>query len=259
MSDLALLIDAARDAGALALDYQARGLTVTSKADRSPVTDGDFAVNALLKARLLAARPDYGWLSEETVDSPDRLTRKRLFVVDPIDGTRAYMNNTPWYSISVAVVENGRPTAGVVFAPALDQLYSGQIGGTAQVNGVAIGVGAARDLENCAMLADGRAMAAADWPVMQVDQRNSIALRLCLVAGDVFDAAVSVGVLHEWDVAAGDLIAGLAGAVVTDSDGQALAYNQAVPTARGLICANERLHSLMLETLSRSSKQALET
>ncbi len=253
MNDLALLIDAAREAGALALDYQARGLTVAAKDDRSPVTDGDFAVNALLKERLLSARPDYGWLSEETVDNPARLSKRRVFVVDPIDGTRAYVNKTPWYSISVAVVEDGRPTAGVVFAPALDQLYSGEAGGTAQVNGVAIGVGGARDLEGCAILADGRAMAAADWPAMKVDQRNSIALRLCLVAGDVFDAAVSVSTLHEWDLAAGDLIAGLAGAVVTDSLGVPLAYNRADPTSGGLICANDRLHSLILETLDDSS------
>jgi myo-inositol-1(or 4)-monophosphatase len=141
----------------------------------------------------------------------------------------------------------------VVFAPALDQLYSGRIGGAAQVNGVAIGVGGRRVLEGCAMLADGRAMAAAAWPDMQVDQRNSIALRLCLVAGDVFDAAVSVSTLHEWDLAAGDLIADLAGAVVTDSQGEALTYNRADPTSHGLICANERLHSLILETLGDKS------
>ena len=253
MTDLALLIDAARAAGALALDYQARGLTVASKHDRSPVTDGDIAVNALLKERLLGARPGYGWLSEETVDNPARLSKQRVFVVDPIDGTRAYMNKTPWYSISVAVVEDGRPTAGVVFAPALDALYSGEAGGTAQVNGSAIRVGSARTLEGCAMLADTRAIGAAAWPDMNVDQRNSIALRLCLVAGDVFDAAVSVSTLHEWDLAAGDLIAGLAGAAVTDSRGERLAYNQAVPKARGLICANERLHSLILETLGDKS------
>jgi myo-inositol-1(or 4)-monophosphatase len=253
MTDLALLIDAAREAGALALDYQARGLTVAAKDDRSPVTDGDIAVNALLKDRLLGARPDYGWLSEETVDNPARLSKRRVFVVDPIDGTRAYVNKTPWYSISVAVVEDGRPVAGVVFAPALDQLYSGKIGGVPQVNGVAIRVGSARALEGCAMLADTRAIGAAAWPAMQVDQRNSIALRLCLVAGDVFDAAVSVSTLHEWDLAAGDLIASLAGAAVTDKQGEPLAYNQAAPTARGLICANERLHSLILETLGDNS------
>ncbi len=252
MSDLALLIAAAREAGALALDYQRRGLTVAVKDDRSPVTDGDFAVNTLLKERLTNARPDYGWLSEETVDNPDRLARRRLFVVDPIDGTTAYLNKLPWFSISVAVVEDGRPIAGVVFAPSLDHLYSGEAGGTPQLNGSAIGVGGRRDLEGCAMLADPRAMTAADWPRMDVARRNSIALRLCLVAGDAFDAAVSVSPLHEWDLAAGDLIASLAGAVVTDSQGAAMTYNRADPSAAGLICANPPLHSLILETLGVS-------
>lgn len=249
MTDLALLIDVARSAGALALDYQARGLTVAAKDDRSPVTDGDFAVNALLKERLLAARPDYGWLSEETVDNADRLERRRVFVVDPIDGTTAYLNKEPWFTVSLAVVEDGRPVAGVVYAPALDHLYSGEAGGAPQLNGSAIRVGGRRELERCAMLADQRALNAAEWPPMEVARRNSIALRLCLVAGDSFDAAASVSTLHEWDLAAGDLIASLAGAVVTDSQGAALAYNRADPTARGLICANDTLHSLILETL----------
>lgn len=254
MSDLALLIDVARSAGALALDYQARGLTVTAKDDRSPVTDGDFAVNALLKDRLLAAQPDYGWLSEETVDSAERLSRRRVFVVDPIDGTTAYLNKEPWFTVSLAVVEDGKPVAGVVYAPALDHLYSGEIGGTAQLNGAAIGVGGVRELERCAMLADQRALNAAPWPPMQVARRNSIALRLCLVAGDSFDAAASVSTLHEWDLAAGDLIARLAGAQVTDSAGADLTFNRAEPTTRGLICANDALHALILETLNPSTR-----
>lgn len=249
MTDLALLIDVARQAGALALDYQARGLTVAAKDDRSPVTNGDFAVNALLKDRLLSARPGYGWLSEETVDNPDRLDRRRVFVVDPIDGTTAYLNKEPWFTVSLAVVEDGRPVAGVVYAPALDHLYSGELGGTPHLNGSAIRVGGRRDLEGCGMLIDQRALNAAEWPPMETARRNSIALRLCLIAGDSFDAAASVSTLHEWDLAAGHLIAALAGAAITDSHGGALTYNRADPTARGLICANDRLHPLILETL----------
>ena len=249
MTDLALLIDVARQAGALALECQARGLTVASKDDRSPVTDGDFAVNALLKERLLGARPDYGWLSEETVDNPDRLQKRRVFVVDPIDGTTAYLNKEPWFTVSLAVVEDGRPVAGAVYAPALDHLYSGEAGGTPQFNGSAIRVGSRRELERCAMLIDHRALNAAGWPPMEVARRNSIALRLCLVAGDGFDAAASVSTLHEWDLAAGHLIAALAGAAVTDCRGAPLAYNRANPAAHGLICANDALHSLILETL----------
>ena len=249
MTDLDLLIDSAREAGELALRCQSAGLTVSSKLGGSPVTDGDLAVDALLKQRLLGARPDYGWLSEETADNSDRLSRRRLFVVDPIDGTTAYLKGTPWYSISVSVVEDGRPVAGVVCAPALDEVYTAEIGAEPRLNGKAIRVSNRRELYGCAMLADARAMAAADWPLMDVARRNSIALRLCLVAAGAFDGMVSVSHLHEWDMAAGDLIANLAGARVSDSHGRPIAYNRAIPRSRGLICANSALHSLIEDRL----------
>jgi myo-inositol-1(or 4)-monophosphatase len=124
MTDLDLILDAAREAGELALKARAGGLKVWSKDGGSPVTDADLAVDALLKERLRAARPDYGWLSEETVDDPARLTTTRQFVVDPIDGTVAFMKNKPWFAVSVAVVEDGRPIAGVVHAPALSETYA---------------------------------------------------------------------------------------------------------------------------------------
>jgi myo-inositol-1(or 4)-monophosphatase len=249
MTDLDLLIDAAREAGELALRYQSAGLKVSSKVGGSPVTDGDLAIDSLLKERLLGARPGYGWLSEETADNADRLSRRHLFVVDPIDGTTAYLKGTPWYSISLAVVEDGRPVAGVVCAPALDEIYIAEIGAEPRLNGKAIRVSVRRELYGCAMLADARAMAAADWPPMDVARRNSVALRLCLVASGAFDGMASVSHLHEWDMAAGDLIAELAGARVSDSHGRPIAYNRDIPRSRGLICANPVLHSLIEERL----------
>lgn len=254
MNDLDLLIEAAREAGELALRYRSAGLDATAKADRSPVTNGDLAVDALLTERLLDARPDYGWLSEETADTRDRLSRRRLFVVDPIDGTTAYLQGTPWFSISIAVVEDGRPIAGVVCAPALERLYAARLGEPPTLNGEAIRLSHRAMLEGCDMLADGRAMRAAQWPPMSVSQRNSIALRLCMVAAGEFDAMASVSTLHEWDMAAGDLIATLAGATVTDRHGAAIAYNRASPIGDGLICANGALHSLIRDRLLVTSE-----
>ncbi|MET0274660.1 MAG: inositol monophosphatase family protein, partial [Phenylobacterium sp.] len=113
--DLALIEDAAREAGELARRLRDEGLQVEYKsADSTPITNADVAADAFLKERLLGARPDYGWLSEETADDPARLAKARLFVVDPIDGTRAFLKGRPWWSVSVAVVEDGRPIAGVV-------------------------------------------------------------------------------------------------------------------------------------------------
>ena len=250
MNDLALLLEAARQAAELALRYRSAGLIATAKSGGSPVTNGDLAVDALLKTLLTGLRPDYGWLSEETADDGSRLGKRRLFVVDPIDGTTAYMKGAPWFSISLAVVEDGRPVAGVVCAPALDQVYAGEEGGEALLNGRPIAISGRSALEGCAMLTDSRALAAADWPPMEVARRNSIALRLCLVAEGAFDAMVSVSHLHEWDMAAGHLIARLAGATVSDAHGQTIAYNRASPRSRGLICANQPLHSLIHDRLA---------
>ncbi|MGH6998996.1 MAG: inositol monophosphatase family protein, partial [Phenylobacterium sp.] len=115
--DLELITQAAFEAGALALKLRSEGLETAYKEGDSPVTNADLATDALIKQMLMSARPDYGWLSEETADDPVRRSRRRLFVVDPIDGTRAFIKDRPWWAVSVAVVEDDKPIAGVVFAP----------------------------------------------------------------------------------------------------------------------------------------------
>src|SRR6185437_6465770 len=111
----------AREVGEVALRMREAGLDIATKEGGSPVTNADIHVDQLLKDRLGTARPDYGWLSEETADDVARLEQRRLFVVDPIDGTVAYMKNRPWWAVSIAVVEDGRPIAGVVHAPSLKE------------------------------------------------------------------------------------------------------------------------------------------
>ena len=250
MTDLDLILAAAREAGALALSARAEGLKVWSKDGGSPVTDADLAVDALLKDRLGAARPGYGWLSEETADAPDRLVTPRQFVVDPIDGTVAFIKNKPWFAVSIAVVENGRPVAGVVHAPALDETYAAILGGGATLNGAAVSPSDTDDLEDAAMLGDAKMFAhpvwATPWPPMRVESRNSIAYRLCLVAAGAFDAAVALSPKNEWDLAAADLICAEAGAVLSDHRGRAFTYNRANPLLPSVVCANRALHPLIL-------------
>jgi len=250
MTDLDLILDAAREAGELALKARAGGLKIWSKDGGSPVTDADLAVDALLKDRLRAARPDYGWLSEETVDDPARLTTTRQFVVDPIDGTVAFMKNKPWFAVSVAVVENGRPIAGVVHAPALNETYAARTGGGATLNGAAISPSDTEDLEDAAMLGDAKMFVhpawTNPWPTMRVESRNSIAYRVCLVAAGAFDAAVALSPKSEWDVAAADLIRSEAGACLTDHKGRAFSYNRPIPLVPSLVCANAALAPLIL-------------
>ena len=250
MTDLDLILEAAREAGALAVSAREKGLKIWSKDGGSPVTDADLAVDALLKERLEAARPDYGWLSEETADDPARLTTTRQFVVDPIDGTAAYLKGKPWFAVSIAVVENGRPIAGVVYAPALDELYAATADGPATLNGAPIAPGSATTLDDAAMLGDAKMFVHPSWPTpwppMRVESRNSIAYRLCLVAAGAFDAAVALSPKNEWDLAAADLICERAGAVLTDHLGRAFSYNRAIPLLPSVVCANRALHPLIL-------------
>ena len=122
--DLALLTEAARDAGRIAMRYWRKDPQVWDKGgEHGPVTEADLAVNDMLKAKLLAARPDYGWLSEETPDSVDRLAVDSVFIVDPIDGTRAFIAGEETWAQSLAVAHKGRVTAGVVYLPAIDRIY----------------------------------------------------------------------------------------------------------------------------------------
>ena len=248
--DLDLLRDAARAAGALALDRRRRGLKITAKPGGSPVTDADLAVDALLRETLTAARPDYGWLSEETADSPERLGRARIFVVDPIDGTIAFMKNRPWWTVALAVIEDGRPVAAVVHAPALDETFEAAAGAGARLNGQPIAASDITSLDDASVLADARLLEGPQWPepwpAMRFERRNSIAYRMALVAAGAFDAAIALTPKWDWDVAAGALIAEEAGARVSDHHGGAWRFYRPDPRQASLVCAAPALHPLIV-------------
>ncbi len=252
--DLALIRTAALEAGRLALGMRAAGLKIWNKDGGSPVTDADLAVDKRLHEILTAARPDYGWLSEETVDDPERLSRRRLFCVDPIDGTAAFLKDKPWFSVCIGVVEDGLPVCGVVYAPALDELYEAVAGQGATLNGATIQASATGALDDCAMLGDARMFQHPEWPrpwpSMRVESRNSIAYRMCLVADGRFDAAVALSPKNEWDLAAADLIVREAGGLSTDHRGRRFAYNAPIPKAPSVICAAPALHPLILERVA---------
>ena len=249
--DLDLIVKAAHEAGRLAVHLRKAGLTTEIKADNTPVSNADLAVDALLKEMLGAARPDYGWLSEETADDPARLERERLFVVDPIDGTRAFVKDRPWWGVCIGVVEAGRPVAGVIYAPDVEETYHAVAGQGAFRNGQPIAPTGADVLEGSGMLADAPMFKhpawPQAWPEMNIVSRNSVAYRLCLVAAGDFDAALALSSKAEWDLAAADLIATEAGCLVTNHKGLTFRYNQPVPKARSLVCAGPALHQLILE------------
>lgn len=248
--DRALLEAAAREAGALALGLRKKRLRIQNKPGGSPVTNADLAVDALLAERLRTARSNYGWLSEETADGPARLSTRRQFVVDPIDGTVAYMKGMPWFTVALAVIESGAPVAAAIYAPALDEMFTASAGDGATLNGTPIEAAATCDIGGCNMLGDLRAFQATHWgqpwPDMNVQRRNSIAYRMALVAAGEFDAAVALSRKHDWDVAAGALIATEAGALCTDHQGMAYRFNERDPWQTSLVCAAPALHPLLI-------------
>lgn len=260
--DLALLVDAARRAGAIAMPYfeGRRALDVRDKGKNDPVTAADLAVDAFLKETLLSARPDHGWLSEESADDRSRLTAGRVFIVDPIDGTRAFVKGRPHFAVSAALVEAGRPVAGVVFNPAEDELYEAASGGGARLNGQALRPKAPDGLDSLRLLTGDDVIGAKGWTRPWPDgvttgHVNSVAYRVCLAASGRWDAVLAPGGKSDWDIAACDLIAQEAGLRLTDLDGAAYRYNQEGTRHDGLICAAPDIHDAIARRV-REARQA---
>lgn len=255
LDDLALIRDAALQAGRVAVAERDRGLRKWSKNGGSPVTSGDLAVDKLLKTILRQARPDYGWLSEETPDTAARLSARRVFVVDPVDGTVAYMKGRPWWCIPIAVVEDGQPIAAVIHAPALNETYEAALGHGARLNGAPISASTRADLTDAAMLCSAALLQGPDWsepwPPLRFEQRNALAYRMALVASGAYDAALALTPKWDWDVCAGALIAREAGAMVTDHRGDAWRFNRPDPRQVSLVCAGAALHPLIVRRTRR--------
>lgn len=249
--DLALLVEAARAAGQIALRHWRNDPRAWDKSDgQGPVTEADIAVNDMLKAMLLAARPDHGWLSEESPDDAARLQPEAVFIVDPIDGTRAFIAGEDAFSHSIALARGGRVVAGVVFLPAKDRLYTATAGGVALCDGQPIRASARSLLDGADILTTKPNLAPENWPGGVPDLRRSfrasLAWRLCLAGEGRHDGMVTFRDAWEWDIAAGSLIAERAGCRVTDRHGQALRFNAAHPRAAGVICAPPALHGEIL-------------
>ncbi len=237
-----------REAGTIALKYFGGDYKRWSKSGGSPVTEADLAIDAFLKKELCGARPDYGWLSEESHDDPARLDAARVFVVDPIDGTVAFMKGRPHFTICAALVESARPAAGVVFNPAAGECFRACRGGGAFLNGKAIRVGTRMEIAGCRLLADKTLFR--DWPPMHIETFSSIAYRVALVAAARFDAMISLTNKYDWDLAAADVILAEAGGRLADSDGKPLAYNRPRPVQGATIAAGPGLIGPLLAELA---------
>jgi myo-inositol-1(or 4)-monophosphatase len=253
--DLALLTDAAREAGRIALRYWRKDPQVWDKGgEHGPVTEADLAVNDMLKAKLLGARPDYGWLSEETPDTTDRLAVDTVFIIDPIDGTRAFVAGEETWAHSLAVAHKGRVTAGVVYLPAIDRIYVASETSAPLRDGEVIRASGRDKLEGANILTTKANMVPEKWPggVPEITRsfRASLAYRLCLAAEGRFDGMLTLRDAWEWDIAAGSLIAERAGAVVTDLTGAALRFNTPGAQAKGVLALPAAPHAEAIRRLT---------
>ncbi len=254
-TDVDLLIAAARRAGDIAKSHFGQSPQIWDKADNAgPVTAADLAVNAMLHDMLRAARPDYGWLSEEDEDSAARLSSKRLFVVDPIDGTRAFIEGGKDWGHSIAIVEDGTPIAAVVAMPMRDQVYSAELGGGAFLNATPIRASIEPDPARTAVLTAKPNLDARFWqdgapPPFKRTFRSSLAYRMALSASGRFDAMLTLRPTWEWDIAAGTLLVTEAGGVVTDHTGADLRFNNAHPQNPSVL-AGGAVHAQLLSALA---------
>jgi myo-inositol-1(or 4)-monophosphatase len=249
--DCGRLTAAVREAGALAMKYFGGELKSWVKHGDSPVCEADIAVNDLLQTRLLTSVAD-GWLSEESENDPTRLGRPRVWVVDPIDGTRAYLAGRTDWSISVALVEGGRPTVAALYAPASEQLFVAVLGQGANCNGVPIAATAGAGLDNLRCAGPKRTLdpiAARRPDIVVVPRIHSLALRLVRVAQGELDAALAGPDSHDWDIAAADLLVHEAQGLMTSLDGEPLTYNRPNPVHGVLVAAGRERHPAVIDLI----------
>jgi myo-inositol-1(or 4)-monophosphatase len=242
------LADAVREAGALALQTFRVELRSWIKGKSSPVSEADLDVDALLRRRLLALRPA-GWLSEETEDDPARLRQDEVWVVDPIDGTRGYLEGSPEWTVSVALVRRGRPVIAALYAPVSDELFLAVAGGGATRNGNPISASTGGQLAGAKFAGPKRRLE----PLMEIEPTMhivprvpSLALRLARVAHGVIDATIAGPNSHDWDLAAADLLVHEAGGKLTTLTGESPTYNRREPVHDVLVAAGRERHAVLL-------------
>jgi myo-inositol-1(or 4)-monophosphatase len=242
------LAEAVREAGALALTTFRTQLRSWTKGSFSPVSEADLAVDALLRERLSRIR-DIAWLSEETEDDPVRLGAEELWVVDPIDGTRAYLAGSPEWTVSVALVTGGRPVLAALFAPVTDEMFLAGAGAGATLNDQPIRASAGDRIAGARFSGPPRRLdrLAAVAPDIQVTPRiPSLALRLARVASGALDVGLAGPRSHDWDLAAADLLVHEAGGLMTTLSGQGLTYNRPDPVHDALLAAGSARHAALL-------------
>ncbi len=243
--ELSVAEEAARRGGAIVCSYYEGSYDVRQKGHDNPVTEADIRANECIHGVVRGAFPDDGWLSEETGDSRHRLERRRVWIVDPLDGTKEFIKHIPELCVCVALVEEGVPVLGVSFNPITDELFAAARGLGMRVNGVPARTSDVSNLLQARVLASRSEDARGEWDQfksrMRVELTGSVAYKLALIAAGRGDGTFSLTPKHEWDVCAGAALIHEAGGTITDCYGQPLVFNKLDPLLPGIIAANARL------------------
>jgi myo-inositol-1(or 4)-monophosphatase len=244
--DAALLKNTVREAGQLALSLFRTELKTWTKGASSPVSEADIAVNNLLEARLRAATPGYGWLSEESADDETRLSRQLVWIVDPIDGTRSYLAGHEDWCVSVALVERAKPVLAAVFAPAREQFFFAMRGKGTTLNDAPVRATAGSSLDISRMAGPKplvERLRSSQDEIKLHPRIGSLALRLCRVAEGALDAAFAGGQSRDWDLAAADLIVQEADGRMSELSGDPILYNRREVAHGVLVAAGRDRHA----------------
>ena len=247
--DHSLLKDAILKAGDIALGYFQKSPASSIKKDGSPVSEADFAVNEYLKQRLLLDRKDYGWLSEESEDNTSRLDKHNVWVIDPIDGTRAFINGKSEWTISGTLVSNGLPVLATVYNPVTDECFDSILGRKTKLNGVEITTSQTQELQDCTLIPPSKS----DKNTQSFAKKwvSSIAYRLCLLSSGRVDAVITKAGAYDWDIAAAHLILQNAGGRLTCLENQNLSFNNPCVRHGSLLATNGLLHTKLLNYCSK--------
>lgn len=250
-SEYQIAIEAARQAGAIILKHYKTDYEIREKSRDNPVTVADHESNARIKDVLLSEFPDDGWLSEESKDDLSRINLARVWIVDPLDGTKEFIAKINEFAVSIALVEGGRPVVGVIYNPVTDELFSARKGEGAWLNGETIEVSTQDQLSEADILASRSELKRNEWDAhkktFHVVRSGGMAHKMSLVACGFADGSFSLQPKNEWDFAAGDLIIHEAGGMVTGLGGELFAYNKENPRSPGLIYGNPHLFPQLLQ------------
>lgn len=254
--ELAVARQAARAAGSIICKWYEGRYTVSEKGKDSPLTEADTEANRCIHEHITAAFPQDGWLSEETRDSPDRLQKARVWIVDPLDGTKEFIQHIPEFCVCIALVEDGQPILGVTFNPVRDEMFAAVRGEGTTLNGARVTVSTQAELADAVVLASRSEVRRGEWKAfetrMRIELTGSVAYKLALIAAGRADATFSRTPKNEWDVCSGALLILEAGGRFATSRGEPRRFNQPDSLLPGIIGCNARLYEPILACLRAS-------